>query len=44
MGGAIALSTSHYGFEATVRGTLLGVVGVGVALGVGTLVLTDRIE
>lgn len=39
MGGAIALSTSRYGFEAAVRGTLLG-----VTLGVGTLVLTDRIE
>ena len=42
MGGAVALATPRYGFEAAVRGTLLGVVGVGVAVGVVAVVLADR--
>ena len=42
MGGAVALATPRYGFEAAVRGTLLGVVGCGVAVGVVAVVLADR--
>ena len=42
MGGAVALATPRYGFEAAVRGTLLGVVGCGVALGVVAVLLADR--
>jgi MFS family permease len=42
MGGAVALATPRYGFEAAVRGTLLGVVAVGSALGVVAVVLADR--
>ena len=42
MGGAVALATPRYGFEAAVRGTLLGVVGYGVAVGVVAVVLADR--
>ena len=42
MGGAVALATPRYGFEAAVRGTLLGVVVVGGALGVVAVVLADR--
>ena len=42
MGGVVALATPRYGFEAAVRGTLLGVVAVGGALGVVAVVLADR--
>ena len=42
MGGAVAFATPRYGFEAAVRGTLLGVVVVGGALGVVAVVLADR--
>ncbi|WP_049935091.1 MFS transporter [Haloplanus natans] len=42
MGGAVALATPRYGFEAAVRGTLLGVVAVGGVLGVVAVVLADR--
>ena len=42
MGGAVALATPRFGFEAAVRGTLLGVVGCGVAVGVVAVLLADR--
>jgi MFS family permease len=42
MGGAVGLATPRYGFEAAVRGTLLGVVGCGVAVGVVAVLLADR--
>jgi MFS family permease len=42
MGGAVAIATPRYGFEAAVRGTLLGVVGYGVAVGIVAVLLADR--
>jgi MFS family permease len=42
MGGAVAVATPRYGFGVAVRGTLLGVVVVTLALGTACVLLADR--
>jgi ACDE family multidrug resistance protein len=42
MGAVVAAATPRYGFEAAVRGTLLGVVGVALTVGAVAIVLADR--
>lgn len=42
MGAVVAVATPRYGFEVAVRGTLVGVVGVAMAVGVVAIVLADR--
>jgi ACDE family multidrug resistance protein len=42
MGAVVAAATPRYGFEAAVRGTLLGVVGVALTVGAVAIVFADR--